>query len=476
MPRTSDSQVDPCIVFEDVRKTFTLRHGKFFKEAVIAALTRKNHSTKFNAVDDLSFEVYPGEAVAVLGRNGSGKSTTLKLLSGVLRPDAGWIGTQGRVAGLLEVGAGFHPDLTGRDNVYLNAAILGMSKQETDERFDEIVEFAEIGEFIDTEVKRYSSGMYSRLGFAVAVHTELDVLLVDEVLSVGDAEFREKCNAKMKELQQQGKTMFIVSHNAGQVKQLCQRGIVLDHGKKVFDGPIAEAVEMLNPKRKPKLPPNAQRTAPQPGPAATPAAKVAPPPAPRKLSPVTTGSTSASKPTAVPTPPFETRSPEISNPMPEARPEPRGETTAARSTSDSPTTGVRRDQDQVTRTEGPERQKPIQDTGRPKPHAQTELEKTEPKPRVTTSSATPAPVPANPAPTLVNAKKSPATPGSASAKPPADQPASTPESSPDTLQARLATMNRLKERKFIEHESNPSANSTLSHMDEIRNQGPKHGA
>ncbi|WP_224778572.1 ABC transporter ATP-binding protein [Leucobacter sp. Psy1] len=200
-------------------------------------------------MDDLSFEVYPGESIAVLGRNGSGKSTTLKLLSGVLRPSAGWIGTQGRVAGLLEVGAGFHPNLTGRENVYLNAAILGMSRQETDERFEQILEFSEIGEFIDTEVKRYSSGMYSRLGFSVAVHTELDVLLVDEILSVGDAPFRAKCNDKIAELQDQGKTMFIVSHNAAQVKKLCQRGIVLEKGKKVFDGAIGEAVALMNPKK-----------------------------------------------------------------------------------------------------------------------------------------------------------------------------------------------------------------------------------
>lgn len=193
----------------------------------------------------MSFEVSEGQSVALMGRNGSGKSTTLKLLSGVMNPDQGWIRTRGRIAGLLEVGAGFHPDLTGRENVYLNAAILGMSKKETDERFDEILAFSEIGDFIDTEVKRYSSGMYSRLGFSVAVHTELDTLLVDEVLSVGDAEFRKKCEQKMLDLQAQGKTMFIVSHNAGQVKKLCERGIVLDKGRIIFDGPIDEAIVRL---------------------------------------------------------------------------------------------------------------------------------------------------------------------------------------------------------------------------------------
>ncbi|WP_449277067.1 ATP-binding cassette domain-containing protein [Leucobacter sp. GX24907] len=252
MPSDSDAhQFDqrtpekPAIVFHDVSKTFQIKHAHSFKQAFIGAIKRKESSSDFHAVDHVGFEVPPGQSIALMGRNGSGKSTTLKLLSGVMEPDTGWIRTRGRMAGLLEVGAGFHPDLTGRQNVYLNAAILGMSKEETDARFDDILEFSEIGEFIDTEVKRYSSGMYSRLGFSVAVHTELDTLLVDEILSVGDAQFRKKCEAKMLELQKQGKTMFIVSHNASQVKRLCQRGIVLEHGRVVFDGPIDEAVGEL---------------------------------------------------------------------------------------------------------------------------------------------------------------------------------------------------------------------------------------
>ncbi|RGE23191.1 ABC transporter ATP-binding protein [Leucobacter sp. wl10] len=248
MPRTSDpaDRDRPAIVLDDVRKTFKIKHTHSFKETFISAIKRKEISSDFNALDGVSFEVPEGQSVALLGRNGSGKSTTLKLLSGVLQPDHGWVRTRGRTAGLLEVGAGFHPDLTGRDNVYLNAAILGMSKEETDERFDEIVEFSEIGEFIDTEVKRYSSGMYSRLGFSVAVHTRVDTLLVDEILSVGDAPFREKCTAKMLELQQQGITMFVVSHNAGEVRKLCERGIVLKNGRVVFDGGIDDAVKALN--------------------------------------------------------------------------------------------------------------------------------------------------------------------------------------------------------------------------------------
>lgn len=248
MPNVSDSVLPekPAIVFHEVGKSFRIKHTGSLKQAFISATRRRSTSSSmFRAVDGVSFEVPRGQSIALMGRNGSGKSTTLKLLSGVMEPDDGWIRTHGRMAGLLEVGAGFHPDLTGRQNVYLNAAILGMSKEETDARFDEILEFSEIGEFIDTEVKRYSSGMYSRLGFSVAVHTELDTLLVDEILSVGDAQFRKKCEAKMLELQRQGKTMFIVSHNASQVKRLCQRGIVLEHGRIVFDGPIDEAVHEL---------------------------------------------------------------------------------------------------------------------------------------------------------------------------------------------------------------------------------------
>lgn len=236
------------IVVQDVVKQFDIRHSASLKESFISLIKGQSNKTPFKALNGISFEVNEGESVALLGKNGSGKSTTLKLLSGVQTPDAGWVRTRGRVAGLLEVGAGFHPNLTGRDNVYLNAAILGMSREETDERFNDILDFAGIGEFIDTEVKRYSSGMYSRLGFAVAVHINLDILLVDEVLSVGDAAFRKKCNDKMHELRDQGITMFVVSHNVNTVKELCERGIVLEGGKIVFDGPIEEATEYIAPK------------------------------------------------------------------------------------------------------------------------------------------------------------------------------------------------------------------------------------
>ena len=238
------------IVLHDVVKTFRIAHTKSLKETFVAALKGKSLSTPFDAVNGVSFEVGEGESVALMGANGSGKSTTLKMISGVQQPTSGWIRTRGRVAGLLEVGAGFHPNLTGRDNVYLNAAILGMSRQETEARFDEIVEFAGTGEFLDTEVRRYSSGMRSRLGFAVAVHTELDVLLVDEVLSVGDAAFRAKCDDKLQELRAAGKTIFVVSHNIKTVKKLCDRGIVLQKGRLIYDGPIDGAAELVAPPKK----------------------------------------------------------------------------------------------------------------------------------------------------------------------------------------------------------------------------------
>jgi len=238
------------IVLHEVVKTFRIQHTHSLKQTFISAIKREQLTSGFTAVNNVSFEVGEGESVALMGANGSGKSTTLKMISGVQQPTSGWIRTRGRVAGLLEVGAGFHPNLTGRDNVYLNAAILGMTKQEIDDRFDEIVEFSGVEDFLDLEVRRYSSGMRSRLAFATAVHTEVDVLLVDEVLSVGDAEFRAKCDQKMQELRAQGKTIFVVSHNTGTVRSLCDRGIVLKKGEMIFDGPIDDAIEVLTPSTK----------------------------------------------------------------------------------------------------------------------------------------------------------------------------------------------------------------------------------
>lgn len=242
----SQTEARPSIIVEHVSKRFLKRNTHSFKEAFVGWIRgKKVRADKFTALDDISFQVGEGESVAIMGLNGSGKSTTLKLISGVLEPDSGNVYTRGRVAGLIEVGAGFHPELSGRENVYLNAAILGMSESEIDERFDEIVEFSEIGEYIDQEVKHYSSGMFMRLAFSVAIHVELDILLVDEVLSVGDAPFRAKCSAKIKELTSQGVTMLVVSHNANMVRDLCDRGVVIKKGKKIFDGPVNDAVEAM---------------------------------------------------------------------------------------------------------------------------------------------------------------------------------------------------------------------------------------
>lgn len=244
MPRTSESST-PRIVVDDVHKHFKLRHTHSIKETFVAAMRRKSLSSEFQALNGVSFEIGEGESVALLGFNGSGKSTMLKMISGVLRPDEGRVMTRGRVAGLIEVGAGFHPDLSGRENVYLNAAILGMSKQEIQEQFDSIVAFSEIEQFIDTEVKHYSSGMFLRLAFSVAIHTEVDILLIDEILSVGDEPFQQKCLARIRELHAAGKTLVVVSHDLTMVADLCERGILLRDGKVRFDGPSRQAVEVM---------------------------------------------------------------------------------------------------------------------------------------------------------------------------------------------------------------------------------------
>jgi ABC-2 type transport system ATP-binding protein len=229
----------------DVAKRFTLRHNRSLKELAVSAIRGKNLSDTFLALDGVSFDVAEGEAVALLGFNGSGKSTLLKCISGVLTPDTGSVRTRGRVAGLIEVGAGFHPDLTGRENVYLNGAILGMSKEQIDARFDEIVAFSEIERFIDTEVKFYSSGMFLRLAFAVAVHSDPEVFLVDEILAVGDEPFQRKCLDRIKQLKGEGRTLVIVSHDLDMVARLCERGILLERGTMVADGPATDIVRRM---------------------------------------------------------------------------------------------------------------------------------------------------------------------------------------------------------------------------------------
>lgn len=236
-----------AIEIQNIDKQFVLRHTRSLKEALVWLLRgRKGDLTgKFHALRNVSLKIGEGETVALLGFNGSGKSTLLKHISGVMQPDSGTVLTRGRVAGLIEVGAGFHPDLSGRDNVYLNGAILGMSEAEIKEKFASIVEFAEIGEFIDTEVKFYSSGMYLRLAFSVAVHTDPDVFLVDEILAVGDEPFQKKCLAKIKELAAAGKTLVVVSHDLELVSQVCERGVLLEHGTVLMDGPVKEVISRL---------------------------------------------------------------------------------------------------------------------------------------------------------------------------------------------------------------------------------------
>lgn len=192
---------------------------------------------RFNALDGVSFNVRPGEAVGIIGHNGAGKSTLLKLVSRVTAPTKGEIRLHGRVASMLEVGTGFHPELTGRENVYLNGAILGMTRAEIDRKFDEIVEFAEMGQFIDTPVKRYSSGMYVKLAFSVAAHLDSEIMIMDEVLAVGDAKFQKKCLDKMDdEANSAGRTILYVSHNMNTIQRLCSRVIVLEKGRVVYDG------------------------------------------------------------------------------------------------------------------------------------------------------------------------------------------------------------------------------------------------
>ncbi|MBC2960943.1 ABC transporter ATP-binding protein [Nocardioides deserti] len=211
----------------------------------VAMVKGRDISDTFSALDDVSFTVKQGESIGLMGLNGSGKSTLLKLINGVMKPDSGTVLTRGRIAGLIATGAGFHPQLTGRENVYLNAAILGMTEPETQRKFDSIVEFADIGRFLETPVGNYSSGMFARLGFAVAIHVDSDIFLADEVLAVGDRPFKRKCMEKMQEIRESGRTLVYVSHAAGSVRKMCDRVIVLEKGRVGFDGPVDEGIRYV---------------------------------------------------------------------------------------------------------------------------------------------------------------------------------------------------------------------------------------
>jgi ABC-2 type transport system ATP-binding protein len=234
-----------AVEVDGVSKHFRLRHTHSLKESVVWALQGRRQRDDFTALHPLDLTIHEGETVALLGRNGSGKSTLLKLIAGVMAPDTGQVRVRGRLAGLLEVGAGFHPDLTGRENVYLNASILGVERAHIAARFDEIVDFADIGPFLDTQVRFYSSGMFLRLAFAVAVHTEPDVFLVDEILAVGDEAFRGKCLERISRLSAEGRTLVVVSHDLPLVERLCTRGVVLDRGHLLADGPVGFAIETM---------------------------------------------------------------------------------------------------------------------------------------------------------------------------------------------------------------------------------------
>jgi len=229
----------------DVTKQFTIHKQKALKDRLLNGLRGRHFDEQFNALDHVDLNVRLGESLGLVGPNGSGKSTLLKVIGGILAPNSGRVLTRGRIAALLELGAGFHPDLSGRENIYLNASVLGLSKAETDKYFDDIVDFSGIPDFIDTQVKFYSSGMYVRLAFAVAVHVDPDILLVDEVLAVGDEPFQQKCMAKIHQFQKEGRTIVFVSHSAGQVADLCDRAIVLENGKIVEDGVPLVALSRL---------------------------------------------------------------------------------------------------------------------------------------------------------------------------------------------------------------------------------------
>ena len=233
-----------AIVARDVSKRFLI-HRKRATSLKERFVNRGAQAEEFWAVRDLSLEISRGETVGLIGANGSGKSTALKLLAGILRPTSGEVAVHGRIASLLELGAGFNGELSGRDNVYLNASLLGLSRKEVDRHFDAIVAFSELEQFIDNQVKNYSSGMYVRLGFAVAVHIDPDILLVDEVLAVGDESFQRKCLSKIEEFQRDGRTILFVSHSLELVEQICTRSVVLDHGRVAYDGMPAFATGTL---------------------------------------------------------------------------------------------------------------------------------------------------------------------------------------------------------------------------------------
>lgn len=227
---------------ENICKTYNLQKQKTFKEFLPAFFSRKETIITLHALSHINFQIAKGESLGIVGKNGSGKSTLLKLIAGVTKPSDGRITINGNVAPLIELGAGFHPELTGRENVYLNGSILGIRKKEMDELYDQIVDFAELEDFMDQPVKFYSSGMYMRLAFSVAVSEKPDILLVDEILAVGDIKFQQKCLNRIREFQKGGSTLIFVTHNPQQILDYCEKILVFDQGKQIFFGDVQKGI------------------------------------------------------------------------------------------------------------------------------------------------------------------------------------------------------------------------------------------
>ena len=232
------------IIVDNVYKSFNVYYDRAntFKERVLFLFSR-NKKQKRKILEGINLKISKGEVVALIGTNGSGKSTLLKLMTKIIYPTQGKIETNGKLTSLLELGAGFHPDFSGRENIYFNAAIFGLTKKEIDDRLEDIIEFSELRDFIDNPVRTYSSGMYMRLAFSVAINVDADILLIDEILSVGDEHFQQKCYAKMRELKENGKTMVFVTHSMNAVKELCDRTVWLRNGKIEMDGETDKVVD-----------------------------------------------------------------------------------------------------------------------------------------------------------------------------------------------------------------------------------------
>lgn len=235
----------PAVVIDGVSKRFQLKHQHSVRELTSREARAERKTEVVDALADVSLTVEEGDGLALMGLNGSGKSTLLKLIAGIMQPDTGRVWVRGDLAGLIDVGAGMSPELTGRENLYLSAAILGMTKAQTEARFDAIVDFAGIERFLDTEVKYYSSGMFMRIAFAVAIHTDPQVFLVDEVLAVGDSQFKRKCRRALLARRREGLTLIIVAHDVDLLRRLCTRAVVLEKGKLIADGTLKEAELLL---------------------------------------------------------------------------------------------------------------------------------------------------------------------------------------------------------------------------------------